>query len=300
MQVHETIYVVVPVFNRKALLERFLIGLRNQTFRYFEIIVVDDGSTDGTADMLRHQFEEVHYLHGDGSLWWTGAINVGIRYAIERASRDDAVLVINDDLEVGSNYLERLHRVWKSMPRTLIGSVVVEIDRPDVIFDGGRTINWWTAKCRVLNETRKLSEFPDDHYEEVSVLTGRGTLVPIELFNEIGLYDERHFQQCGDTELPVRAKLAGYRLVVSHAAIVNGHMQASDNINVTAAYSVSDLYKYFFGVRSYFRLRDRFFFAIKTHTNPLSCLTFWVCDLGRIFANYLRRLRFDLKVSSLR
>ncbi len=193
------IHIIVPVFNR----------IRNQTFRHFETVVVDDGSTDGTAATISERFGEVHLLRGDGNLWWTGGINLGIRYAMTRASETDAILVINDDLQLSPDYLENLHTAWQSMPETLIGSVVVDINDPDVIYDGGRTVNWWTAKFRMLNSKRKLSEFPKRHCVEVSLLTGWGTLVPIRVFREIGLYDDEHFQQCGDTELPVRAKNAG-------------------------------------------------------------------------------------------
>src|SRR6266566_1076605 len=80
------IYVVVPVFNRKSLTERFLCCMRSQSFRNFETIVVDDGSTDSTAELVSERFPEVHLLRGDGSLWWTGAINLGIRYAMARAA----------------------------------------------------------------------------------------------------------------------------------------------------------------------------------------------------------------------
>src|SRR5918997_5629533 len=93
------IYVIVPVFNRRSYTERFLYCMREQTFTNFEVIVVDDGSTDGTSEIITEHFKEVSLLRGDGTLWWTGAINVGIRHALTRASDSDAVLVINDDLE---------------------------------------------------------------------------------------------------------------------------------------------------------------------------------------------------------
>src|ERR1700687_977553 len=124
------IYIIVPVFNRRPLTERFLRCIREQSFRDFEIIVVDDGSSDGTAEMIAGQFKEVQLLRGDGNLWWTGAINLGIQHAMVSASQDDAVLVINDDLEIDSGYLANLHELWRAMPRTLIGSVVVDINNP--------------------------------------------------------------------------------------------------------------------------------------------------------------------------
>src|SRR5262249_16781098 len=151
---HSKIYVVVPVFNRKSLTERFLRDMHKQTFRNFEIIVVDDGSTDGTAELISEQFKEVQLLRGDGNLWWTGATNLGIRHAIAQASEDDAILIINDDLDVNADYLETLHKLSKSMPKTLIGSVIVDIKNPEIIYDGGRLVNWWTAKFKILNSQR--------------------------------------------------------------------------------------------------------------------------------------------------
>src|SRR5437867_5158788 len=95
---HGTIYVVVPVFNRKSLTERFLLCISKQSFRHFETIVVDDGSTDGTAELVSEQFRDVQLLRGDGNLWSTGAINEGISPAMARATPEDAILVLNDQV----------------------------------------------------------------------------------------------------------------------------------------------------------------------------------------------------------
>lgn len=284
------IYIIVPVFNRRPLTERFLHCIREQSFRDFEIIVVDDGSSDGTAELIAGQFKEVQLLRGDGNLWWTGAINLGIQHAMVSASQDDAVLVINDDLEIDSEYLANLHELWRAMPRTLIGSVVVDINNSEVIFDGGRIVNWWTAKFAILNSHRKLSEFPSDYFIDVSFLTGWGTLIPIQVFRKIGLYDDKHFQQCGDTELPARAKNAGYRLIVSYAAIAKIHVDASDAVNVSTSYSLRDAKRYFFGIKSNCRLKYRFFFALNTAKNPVAFLSFFLFDLLRITCHFFLRL----------
>jgi GT2 family glycosyltransferase len=285
------IYVVVPVFNRKNLTQRFLHCMSKQTFRNFEIIVVNDGSTDGTAELVAEQFRQVQLLRGDGNLWWTGAINLGIRHAMAQALEDDAILVINDDLEVDSDYLGSLDRLWHSMPKTLIGSVIVDIKNPDIIFDGGRIVNWWTAKFKILNSQKKLLEFEKNHYVDVSLLTGWGTLIPIQVFREIGLYDDQHFQQCGDTELPVRAKNVGYRLIVSYSSIAKIHVEASDGLNISGHYSLRDLNKYLFGTKSNYRLKYRFFFALNTAINPFAFISFLLLDLLRITYHFLLRLR---------
>jgi GT2 family glycosyltransferase len=289
------IYVIVPVFNRKAFTEHFLYCMSKQTFRNFETIVVDDGSTDGTARLIRERFPAVRLLRGDGHLWWTGAINLGIKYALAAAAQDDSILVINDDLEIDSNYLQALYELSLSMPHALIGSVLVNIENPKLIVDGGRTINWWTAKFSILNSQRQLSEFPSEHAVDVSLLTGSGTLIPAEVFRKVGLYDDKHFQQCGDTELPVRAKNAGYRLVVSYKAVIKAHVRATDTVNVVTRYSVRDLKRYFFDVRSNSRLKYRFFFCLNTARTSFGFLAFLVFDLVRVTGHFVRRLRLNIR-----
>src|SRR5262249_14285583 len=130
--------------------------------------------------------------------------------------------------------------------------------------------------------------------------TGWATLIPVQVFHQIGLYDDRHLEQCGDTEFTVRAKHAGYRLVVAYRSVVKVHTGASDGINVANFYSFRDLKRYFFDVRSYCRLKYRFFFIYNTATNPVIFTSFFLCDLMRITYHFFRRLRIKrMAVSSL-
>lgn len=284
-------YIVVPVHNRKALTQRFLECLAAQTFRDFAVIVVDDGSTDGTSEVIRDKFPEVILIRGDGNLWWTGAVNLGIRRALLDASADDAVVIINDDLEVDPAYLNRLHRVWQSSPDTLIGSVVVDINDPDHILYGGQKIGRWIAKFTDLNRGKRLSDFSSDYRVEVSTLHGMGTLIPVSVFRDTGLYDDKHFQQCGDYELPCRASNLGYSLVTTYDAVVKTHKDASDRINVRTLYSIKDLKHYFFGVKSNFRLKYRLFLARAIATNPFALCSYMICDFARITFHFVSRVR---------
>ena len=69
--------------NRKEYTHQCLLSIYKQTNKNFIVIVIDDGSTDGTGEMITNEFPEVILLKGDGNLWWTKAINLGIKHALK-------------------------------------------------------------------------------------------------------------------------------------------------------------------------------------------------------------------------
>ena len=75
-----TIYIVIPVFNRLKFTKDCLDSLRKQSYGEFKVIVVDDGSTDGTYQHLKENYPEVIVLQGDGNLWWAGIHSPGTYY----------------------------------------------------------------------------------------------------------------------------------------------------------------------------------------------------------------------------
>ena len=288
-----TVYVVTPVFNRKTLTQRFLSCLALQSYPHVQPIIVDDGSTDGTGEMIRERFPDTVVIQGTGDLWWTGGTNAGLEHVLGVASNEDFVLIINDDLEFDRDYIDQLVTYASNNPRTLVGSVVVDIEKPDVIWDGGRITNWFTAKDRILYQGRPLKDFPPNHAQEVSQLTGRGMLAPVTVFKEIGLYDARHFKHRGDTEFPVRASLRGYKQIIYYGALVKSHVDNTFEFDIKDVYYLSDIKRYFFDFRSSFWIKFRFFFALKTARNPVQFISFLTCDMIRITVHFLKRLRLS-------
>ena len=132
------IYVVIPTYNRRTYTKNCLESLLKQSDKNLKIIVVDDGSIDGTADMIDKKFKDVVLLRGDGTLWWVGATNKGVRYVLEVCNPDDCVLLLNDDLVVPKDYIARFQKLWVTFPDTLIGSVVTDIHNRGIILSGGK------------------------------------------------------------------------------------------------------------------------------------------------------------------
>ncbi|MGB3242575.1 MAG: glycosyltransferase family 2 protein, partial [Candidatus Omnitrophota bacterium] len=285
------IYIIIAVHNRKDLTRTCLTLLKEQAFRDFNVIVVDDGSTDGTSEMIEKEFPETILIKGDGSLWWSGATNKGVREAMRIGRDSDYVLLLNDDLIFSKDYLDKLVAVSKRFPKALIGSVVTPADNKDIIAEGGyKKAIWRKGDGWVFNVGKKLSSFPKGHFEEVGALTGRGVLIPFKVFSDIGLYDDKHLKQCGDMELPTRARLAGYRLIVSYDVVVHCKTECTLDINTKVKYKLSDFKDYFFHVRSYANIKYRFWFCRNTSKNIFYGTIRFIYDLARVTGHFIKGL----------
>jgi GT2 family glycosyltransferase len=200
--------VVIPVHNRRAITLNCLELLARQVNAEFRVTVVDDGSSDGTSEAIRDRFPNVNVLHGDGSLWWGGATNLGIRHTLRRYPPAPYILLLNDDLEFGPGYLACMERCAVHHPGCLIGSLAVYNDDPKRVFWCGQAVS--RRQCRYGYARREgfSGSVPAE------MLPGRGMLVPREVFEHVGLLDEKTFpQHACDLDFSLRARKAGYRLL---------------------------------------------------------------------------------------
>jgi GT2 family glycosyltransferase len=292
-----TVYIVIPVHNRFEKTRDCLRSLQQQKEDDFTIVVVDDGSTDETKEMIRNEFPQVVLLSGSGNLWWVGAVNKGLRYVMSVCKLEDYILILNNDLVVLSDYITNLLRAAQSKPNAIIGSVETTEKSPNIIKNGGYDVKWNTAKNTIINKGKNLGEFPNHFLMPVSKLTGRGTLFPSTVFREVGLYDCDHFKQCGDTELTSRALLQyGYDLFVSYDAVVISCMDENDNINARSYYTLAEFKEYFFGIKSHHNIKDHYWFARKVAPNKLWFFRFVSLEFIRNVYHFISRLRlFNLK-----
>jgi len=291
----------MPVHNRKDITKRCLDTLYVQTNNNYKIIVVDDGSTDGTSEIVTNHFPDIILLKGDGNLWWTGATNLGISHAIEIGNDNDYVMLLNDDLVVKEDFIETATNITTKHPKTLIQAVEMNANNTDSILNGGWKINWYTAKYFQINSGKQINEFKNTHYEHVSTQTGRGTLIPIHVLKEIGLYNSAHYPQCGDFEFPVRAHNNGYSLIMCYDFKIYSFVEETCDMNTDTKYKLSDIFSYFGNIRSYAYFPSRFWFAYDTASNPLKGFLFFLFDLTRVTTHFIKNLqlleRFSLNKS---
>ena len=286
------IAIIIPTFNRKQILANCLTLLRSQTTSPQLTIVVNDGSTDGTAELLQTEFPEVIVLNGDGDLWWTGSVNLGIDYVLKNHPLIKGIILQNDDVVFDNNWVKNLTDVATENPKALIGSVTVDIADGDKITFAGRMMHPWLAYTKSFHKGEKLSSFKGELLYESFDLIGRGIYIPIEVFHEIGLFDYEHFKHRGDTELPLRAKKAGYKLLVTSRALVQEYTTATSSIDIKKKYSLKDFNAKFFDFRSSAYWKYRYYYGKILAKNPLQHMVFFTCRMFIHFIGFASRLRF--------
>ena len=211
-----TIHIICGVHNNLNDTKQLLSSLVKQTYQHFKIIIVDDGSTDGTASYLAKHYPDITVLPGDGKLWWTGSVNLGIKHALETAKEDDYILTINNDCVMGEDYLSQLIKSTKAHSHSVIGSLVRDIHDHNKIVDAGIKIDWQRYKFNKQSINKGKS-----YNDKIDTLSTKGTLYPVTLFTEIGLLDVKHLPHyLSDYEFAYRAKRSDYKLVINYQAVV--------------------------------------------------------------------------------
>lgn len=279
------VHVIIPVHNYYENTRGCLENLVGQSYKRLEIIVVDDGSQDGTAQKVAAAFPGVKVIQGDGTLWWAGSTNLGIKYALNTADSGDYVLTLNNDTAFDEHYIARLVQRAKENDRSIIGSLAVSAENPMRVVDSGVRVNWRTARFTDLpcDITAHLHGI-----HEVDVLPGRGTLFPIAVYQTVGLYDEKRLPHYGaDYEFTWRAKKHGYKLLIDYSSIVRSDTKTTGLNNRIHRTTWQELLRSFVTIKSPLQLKARWSFAIACLGIPAGML-FFLFDLARVIGGSIR------------
>lgn len=221
-----TVGVVIPTFNRREYLRTLLNQIKAQILKDIKlfIVVVVDGSTDGTLEMLARDFPDVFIVKGFGDWWYTKSINMGIKKALQL--KTDFILALNDDIELDDNYLSNILNASLSLNQSCImGSISVTADKQKrITFSGVKKIIWWRAKS--LKYHSAMTPYGSGNLTGIhksQVLPGRGMLISKTIIEAIGLFEEKLPQYGSDDEYCLRAAKKGYEVFICWDALLFSH-----------------------------------------------------------------------------
>jgi GT2 family glycosyltransferase len=218
--------VVVPTFNGWDHLQTCLKALKQQTFAAMRVIVVDDGSTDGTGELVSNEFPDVDYLRLPGNLGFAAACNAGIA-----AGDSEFVALLNNDAIPEPDWLKALVAGMNRYPRcAALASKILLADQSGRLHSAGDTFSW-----SGLPNSRGVWE-PDhgqyDVEEPVFSACAAAALYRRDALNEVSrvtgdVFDTDFFMYCEDIDLSWRLRLFGWNIMFIPGARVEHHLSAT-------------------------------------------------------------------------
>ena len=278
--------VVIAAHNGWNYTRKCLEALTKVTYQNLEIILVDDGSTDGTAENTAQFFPEVSLLSGDGDLWWTGSMNLGIQNALARNA--DYIMVLNNDVFVSPNTIAVLVKCAQEHKNSIIGSLIYRTDESDIVWCAGGKLRWpWPGEVMLGNGEKDRGQY--DGVRQVEWMPGMGTLIPREILIKLNLYDAKHMPQyIADADFALRAGKLGYKVMVTSDSRIYNNVENTGGISIgRQRIKWRQFISIFTSLRSpeYFPSRTRFIFR--------HCPKRWLIPAFCI--RYLRLLVYGLK-----
>lgn len=274
------VFIVIPIHNGLSHTKNILADIQELKYSNARVIVVDDGSSDGSFEYIRQHYPDIILLRGNGQLWWSGSVNKGIRHALE--GKADYICLLNNDNRFEEDFLDKLVRTASGKSAACVCSKVLIQNSRKVFFAGG-TVN-------AIGELRMRQG--DDHPgldspKEILWTGGMGVLFRADVFKTIGLFDDKHFPQYfGDADFSFRLRKGGFKILYEPGSVIFNDIQNTGHSYASGKFS--DLVRTLFSTKSHLNpyISAKFYFRHFPVTAPIILAKRFI----RIFGGYLKAL----------
>lgn len=265
-----SVTVVLPTMNRKNSLQESLRSLYKMDYPKdrLELIVIDNGSTDGTPSLVKEQFPQTKLITLPSNIGFAPALNVGVRQASGKY-----IFVTNDDVIFDKNCLSELVRLAQSDTTIgIVGGKMFFYNQPNQMALPGFRVNIWLGYHPYDFKGR-------DQVREMDVATGGCMLMRKSMLKFIGLFDEGFFFCGEDYDLCFRARIAGFKIIYCPTAIVWHKFLGSGEQSFSALFAhYQGKFRFMLIHANFFQLF--LFFPLQLvigfrHVNPLFAALFW-------------------------
>ena len=241
-----------------------LASIYQQDYANFRIVLVDNGSTDGSTEKIRAQFPAVKVIENGRNLGYSKGNNIGIVHALEQKA--DYILLLNNDTIVDQQMVRLLVQAAEQDPAVgITGPTMLYYDQPDIIWCGGNRINWANGEPIRLNEGKSFSTIQALDKQEVDFITSCAVCIKRAVFEKIGLIDEKFFIYFDEIDWFARAKAAGWKTVYIPSAKLWHKVSAAmgESSPGTDYYMVRNRFLFIFkNMQGLVRLRTLLYFGL--------------------------------------
>ena len=215
----ETIYVVVLSYNGLADTRKCLTSLEPAVRPGVRPVLLDNGSTDGTADAVRAEFPWCEVLRVEVNHGPVGGNNAGIRAALE--SGEKWIMLLNNDTTVDERLFETMMAAATANPGfDVLGPVIYFMDDPDVVMTDGCLFNPPGGRGFFARKEVPLTRQQPPRATEVDIVNGCCLMIRSDAVRRAGVFDDRIFMYHDEADLCLRVKASGGRLgVIDHGLI---------------------------------------------------------------------------------
>lgn len=199
------IWILLPVHNRRAVTQRFVACLAHQSRTDFHLVLIDDGSTDGTAEMVKSQIEPVTVIRGHGNWWWAGSLQQGYEFLQTREEllTQDIVLIANDDTLFDVDFLEKGVLALEEGGPAMVGSLCYGLQSGKLL-DRGVNLDWSRFSFRQA-----------ETMDQINCLSTRCLFMWAKDFLQTGGFHPRRLPHYySDYEFTIRANRMGLEMMV--------------------------------------------------------------------------------------
>jgi GT2 family glycosyltransferase len=282
--VQKLVSIIIPTYNRREQVISCIRSIENVSYDNKEVIIVDNNSNDGTVEVVRKMFPKVKICELNFNAGAVGGRNEGVRLA-----KGEYLCFVDSDNIVDSDFLTELVKHAES-DRSIgfIGPKMYYRRDPDRIWCAGVKINFWTSRTRYIG----INEIDKGQFEDLSETDQIPNvwMVKREVINDIGKMDEIYVMSYGETDWPLRARRAGYRIIYCPSSIVYHDIDVPKNTGQNIMVRGNSF-------RIYYIARNRTIF-MKKHASTIQFLLYLVffnnLFLIAYIGVYIRYKRKDL------
>ena len=176
-------------------------------FDSYEVIVIDNGSIDGSLEMIERKYPEVRLIKNQSNMGFAIACNQGIK-----AAKGDYISLLNNDIEVESNWLTKLYEGMERHPECGMGTTkMMFLDQRDVFYNTGDLFHAWSAGGGRGQGEKDTGQYDKEDYV-FGACAGAG-IYRREFFEQVGIFDEDFFIFAEDVDINMRGQLQGFKCI---------------------------------------------------------------------------------------